>query len=80
MKFNEIMYKVTNVDSSHYPYVVLELLNTATGETKYWYYSTIHYEELYWQLDVNLLVGCTLSLSCLPRNGGWIDKKDITFL
>ena len=72
------MYKVTNVDSFHYPHVVLELQDTTTGETKYWCYSELHYEEQCWQLEVKSLKGCTLS--GLPQNGGWIDKKTITLL
>ena len=72
------MYKVTYVDFKHYPHVVLELKNISNRETKYWCYSELHYEEQCWQLEVKSLKGCTLS--GLPQNGGWIDKKTITRL
>lgn len=71
------MYKVTGVDISHYPHAVLEILNTATGETKYWRYTALNYEEHCSQLEVNTLEGYTLS--GLPRNGGWIDEKDLIY-
>lgn len=71
------MYKVTDVDTIHYPHVVLEILNTATGKTKYWRYSALDYEEHCRQFEVNTLECCTLS--GLPRNGGWIDEKDLIY-
>ena len=77
LKFNEIMYKVTDVNTYHYPHVVLEILNTTTGETKYWHYTALHYEEHCRQLEVNTLEDCTLS--DLPRNGGWLDEKDLMY-
>lgn len=71
------MYKIIDT-INRYPHVVLQLVEITTGDKRYWFFSTLHADDLCKQYHVKSLRG--VLLDSLPKDGGWIIKSAINLI
>ena len=72
------MYKVLKTQLRYYPHALLLLADMTTGERRWWCFGRQHEEDLCEDYHTKDLAGAVLI--DLPRNGGWIDEKEIEML
>lgn len=72
------MWKITRTITAHYPYMVLELTDVASGERGLWAMADGQSEDILRESRMKGLAG--ILLSGLPGHGGWISEEEINGL